>query len=180
MPALGTRRFELHRRLGAGSFGEVFEARDRESGTAVAVKVLRASGPDRLFRFKREFRAVADIVHPNLVRLHELVQEDAEHWYLTMELVDGLPFDEHVRRAPEQVRGSFAQLAKAVDALHRARCIHRDIKPTNVLVEQTGRVVLLDFGLAGISRGERAHRHRGDAALHGARADDGRGAHRGV
>lgn len=146
-PGLGTRRFELGRRLGAGSFGEVYDARDRESGSRVAVKVLRASGPDRLFRFKREFRAVADIVHPNLVRLHELIQE-GEQWFLAMELVDGLPFGEHVRRAPEQVRGCFAQLAQAVDALHRARCIHRDIKPTNVLVERTGRVVLLDFGLA--------------------------------
>ena len=146
-PGLGPQRFELGRRLGAGSFGEVYDARDRESGSRVAVKVLRASGPDRLFRFKREFRAVADIVHPNLVRLHELIQE-GERWFLTMELVDGLPFGEHVRRAPEQVRACFAQLAQAVDALHRARCIHRDIKPTNVLVERTGRVVLLDFGLA--------------------------------
>src|SRR5690606_2444557 len=146
-PAFGTRRFDLRRRLGAGSFGEVYEARDRETGAPLAVKVLRAGGPDRLFRFKREFRAVADVTHPNLVRLYELVEEDGA-WYLTMELVDGLPFGEHLRRAPEQTRASFAQLAQALDALHRAGCLHRDVKPSNVLVERTGRVVLLDFGLA--------------------------------
>ncbi len=143
----GTRRFELRRRLGAGAFGDVYEARDREHGALVALKALKSSEPDWIHRFKREFRLIGDLTHPNLVRVFELFCED-DRWYLTMELVNGLAFDDYVARAPEQLRASFGQLARGLAALHVAGCLHRDVKPSNALVEQTGRVVLLDFGLA--------------------------------
>jgi MoxR-like ATPase len=145
-PIRGTRRYVLGHRLGGGQFGEVFVARDREHGSQVALKVLRRADADWLYRFKREFRVVADIAHPNLVRLYELFEEN-DRWYLTMERVDGIPFDDHLARAPEQLRSCFSQLASAIRALHRAGALHRDIKPSNALVEVTGRVVLLDFGL---------------------------------
>ena len=144
---LGTKRFELHRQLGSGAFGDVYEARDREHSTKVALKALKSSHPDWIYRFKREFRLVGDLAHPNLVRLFELFVED-DRWYLTMEMIDGLRFDTYVARAPEQLRASFLQLALGVAELHRARCLHRDLKPSNALVEAKGRVVLLDFGLA--------------------------------
>ncbi len=144
---VGTKRFELLRQLGSGGFGDVYEARDREHSTNVALKALKASNPDWIYRFKREFRLVGDLAHPNLVRLFELFVED-DRWYLTMELIDGLRFDAFVSRAPDQLRASFLQLALGVSELHRARCLHRDLKPSNALVEPTGRVVLLDFGLA--------------------------------
>lgn len=144
---VGTKRFELIRKLGAGGFGDVYEARDREHGTRVALKALRSTDPDWVFRFKREFRVAADLAHPNVVRLYELFLED-ERWYLTMELLDGIPLGEYVTRAPEKLRACFGQLALGLVELHRARCLHRDLKPSNVLVEPGGRVVLLDFGLA--------------------------------
>lgn len=143
----GTERYELRRRLGRGGFGDVYEARDRQHGTLVALKHLKRTEPGWLYRFKREFRMVADLSHPNIVRLYELFCEQ-ERWYLTMELIDGLPFAEHVTRAPEDMRSCFAQLAMAIAALHQSGCLHRDIKPSNALVEPSGRVVLLDFGLA--------------------------------
>jgi len=140
-------RFEIGRALGSGSFGDVYEARDRESGATVALKALKSSRPDWLIRFKREFRLVSDLAHPNVVRLYELFSAQ-EQWYFTMELVDGIPFDDHLVRAPEQFRSCFRQLASAIQTLHDADCVHCDIKPSNALVERKGRVVLLDFGLA--------------------------------
>ena len=166
----GTERFVLQRRLGEGGFGVVYEARDLQKNCSVALKTLRYFTPDSLYRFKREFRSLADITHPNLVQLYELVS-DADEWFFTMELIRGETLLEHVatesvdvshsatiiRRGPNALRASAAridrleaalpQLIEGVAALHRAGSIHRDLKPSNVLVTDAGRVVLLDFGL---------------------------------
>jgi serine/threonine protein kinase/tetratricopeptide (TPR) repeat protein len=88
-------RFRIERLLGSGGFGEVYEAFDHERNGAVALKVLRRSDPAALFRFKREFRTLADLAHGNLVNLHELIS-DHEHWLLCMELVRGTDFFDHV------------------------------------------------------------------------------------
>jgi eukaryotic-like serine/threonine-protein kinase len=143
----GPQRFQLGRRLGAGQFGEVFVARDREHGGAVALKRLRRGDDEWVHRFKSEFRHMADVSHPNVARLYELFEENGS-WFLTMELVDGIPFDEYLVCFPEQLESCFSQLAHAIRALHSIGILHRDVKPSNALVEPTGRVVLLDFGLA--------------------------------
>jgi serine/threonine protein kinase len=83
------RRFERLRRLGAGGFGVVYEAIDRRDGARVALKALHRTDPGSLYRLKREFRALGDVAHPNLVRLFELISED-DAWFFTMELVDGV------------------------------------------------------------------------------------------
>ncbi|MCC7538371.1 MAG: AAA family ATPase [Deltaproteobacteria bacterium] len=88
-------RFEDLRRLGEGGFGIVYSARDLVRGERVAVKCLVRMDPGALFRFKNEFRSLADVAHPNLVRLHELLGSD-DVWYLTMELVEGRTLIEHV------------------------------------------------------------------------------------
>ena len=162
---LGTGRFELRGTLGTGGAGTVYRVLDHELGREVALKLLRqASGRD-LVRFKREFRALADITHPSLVQLHELHAE-AGDWYYTMELVEGASFIDWVRpprgaggpkrtRADVEaaaldeprLRGALVQLVDALLALHRAGKLHRDLKPSNVLVTPAGRAVLLDFGL---------------------------------
>src|SRR5262250_1675565 len=150
-PALGAGRFELRGTLGAGGAGVVYRAFDRLMQREVALKLLRqASGRD-LYRFKKEFRALADIVHPNLVALHELHAADGD-WYFTMELVEGVSFIDWVRppaapiaaarsrqdilAAPLDVgrlASALIQLADALVALHRAGKLHRDLKPSNVL-----------------------------------------------
>ncbi len=92
----GGDRFELVGELGRGGMGVVYEVRDRERGVRLALKGLRRVGPRAILRLKREFRAAADLHHPNLVRLHELF-EDSGAWCFTMELVDGVDFLRWVR-----------------------------------------------------------------------------------
>ncbi len=96
-------RFEVREKLGVGGTGIVYRAFDRQADAEVALKVLKLGTARDLYRFKREFRALADIAHPNLVTLYEL-HTDADEWFLTMELVRGVSFIEWVRpgcaRAP--------------------------------------------------------------------------------
>ncbi|HSU42196.1 MAG TPA: protein kinase, partial [Polyangiaceae bacterium] len=80
-------KFRLIRKLGAGGMGVVHEAEDLELGVRVALKTLHTTNPQTLYRFKQEFRALAEIVHPRLVRLFELVSEEGI-WFFTMEFVD--------------------------------------------------------------------------------------------
>jgi eukaryotic-like serine/threonine-protein kinase len=144
-----TQRFEVVRRLGAGATGVVYEACNRRSGERVALKALARLDASSLYRFKREFRALAGVSHPNLVTLKELFHESGQ-WYLSMELVHGRSFVEYVRHQGAadiaRLRAALAQLVRALHALHEAGRLHRDIKPSNVLVTEQGRVVVLDFG----------------------------------
>jgi eukaryotic-like serine/threonine-protein kinase len=89
-------RFDRRRPLGGGAFGEVWEAYDRERRELVALKSLIRADAEAIYRFKQEFRALADIRHPNLVTLHELLNEGNE-WLLVMELVQGVDFATYVR-----------------------------------------------------------------------------------
>ncbi|HWO25319.1 MAG TPA: AAA family ATPase [Kofleriaceae bacterium] len=151
-------RFEIVRPLGRGGMGVVYEAIDRERGVRVALKTLQHVSADGLLRFKTEFRALQDVAHQNLVAFGELI-EDGGQWWLTMELVEGQAFGEHVRpggRLDEpRLRAALAQLAAGLRALHAHGLVHRDVKPHNVLVTAAGRVVLLDFGLvAGVAQSE--------------------------
>ncbi|HSN24819.1 MAG TPA: protein kinase, partial [Kofleriaceae bacterium] len=150
-------RFEVRRRLGAGGMGVVFEAYDHDRQELVALKTLRRHDAHWLARFKREFRSVHALSHPNLVAIHELFDTAAEPFF-TMELVRGVDFlawvREKVRRDGDslsyderRLRSALGQLANAVAALHAGGKIHRDIKPSNILVTADGRLVLLDFGL---------------------------------
>lgn len=103
-------RFVLQRQLGDGGMGRVFEAYDQVRGERVALKRLTTINPQSIHGFKREFRAVASIAHPNVVSLRELFA-DEEGWFFTMELIDGVDIVQHCR--PQPVRSSWDQDATA-------------------------------------------------------------------
>ncbi len=94
----GTERFEIVRRIGAGGMGVVYEALDADRGARVAIKTLLRADGEALLRFKREFRSLRDMHHPNLVTLFELIESSGE-WFFTMEMVDGVDFLSYVWNA---------------------------------------------------------------------------------
>ncbi len=148
----GTERFEVVAPLGSGGMGTVFKVRDRQTDSFAALKLLEAPSADALRRFKREFRVLQGIQHPNLITLGEL-EEAAGTWFYTMELVEGAHFLDYVRDergavVHARLRDAMTQLARALSALHRSRKVHCDIKPDNVVVTSAGRLVVLDFGLS--------------------------------
>ncbi|MEM7350527.1 MAG: protein kinase [Acidobacteriota bacterium] len=157
----GTERFRLEEHLGTGTSGEVFRAYDTKHDSLVALKTLHRADPAAIYRFKNEFRALADVSHPNLVQLYELLS-DGERWFFTMELIEGCDFLEYCRgmvvsdpasppSSPadlDRLRAAARQLAEGLAALHDAGKLHCDIKPPNIRVDRQGRLVLLDFGLA--------------------------------
>jgi hypothetical protein len=154
----GLERFDVRRALGSGGVGVVYEALDRESGATVAIKTLHDVTPDGLYRLKREFRMLQGLDHPNVCQHYELF-EHAGRWFITMECVRGEHIlqairDEHGDYDEDRLRDAFAQLADALCALHAAGLVHRDLKPSNVLVEPSGRVVLLDFGFVEMGANE--------------------------
>ena len=152
---LGDERWEVRARLGEGGMGAVYEVFDRERGEAVAMKTLLRADPTTIFQFKQEFRSLVDVTHPNLAGYYEMSRAGGV-WFFTMELVAGVHLGVHLERERRQhgrerwlaaLIDAMAQLANALVALHRAGKLHRDVKPANVLVSPSGRVVLVDLGL---------------------------------
>lgn len=154
-------RYRVLNQLGAGGMGHVYRVFDPVNERELALKELKFDYPRALHYFKREFRAVASLSHPNLVSLHDLYHEDERYFY-TMELVEGKDIyffvnqHNHIVRDPkilcessrlERIFQCFTQLLQALDYLHSQGRIHRDIKPANILVDSRGKLRLVDFGV---------------------------------
>jgi TolB-like protein/cytochrome c-type biogenesis protein CcmH/NrfG len=146
--------------------GEVYRATDTRLGRDVALKVLpteMALDSERLGRFRREAKVLAQLDHPNIVTIYSVEEFDGVH-FLTMQLVEGLPLDRLICQSGlpvEQIIEIAAALADALAAAHEKGIVHRDLKPANVMVTNQGRVKVLDFGLAKDVRGS----NLGDATL---------------
>lgn len=113
-------RFTIQRHLGAGGFGVVYEAEDHERGTRIALKTLHHLDANTLYAFKREFRALCDVVHPNLINLHELIFED-EQWFFTMDLIEGTDFFSYVCSSPALGAATFLAPSRNIEPKLPAR-----------------------------------------------------------
>jgi tetratricopeptide (TPR) repeat protein len=140
--------------LGSGGMGHVYVAEDTRLDRRVALKVLppeMASHPEKIKRFEREAKAVAQLSHPGIVTLLTGLEEEDGHRFLTMELVEGETLSKSIpaRGFPMERFLSLAiGLTDAVSAAHRQGILHRDLKPDNVMLTPDGRLKVLDFGLA--------------------------------
>jgi serine/threonine-protein kinase len=148
-------RYEVKEVLGMGGMGVVYRAFDRELQEAVAIKALRpemvAGGGVALERFKQEIRLARKIAHRNVVRTYDLGEVNGMY-YLTMEYVEGTSLKQLIgTRGPLPVPVTLTigkQLCRALEVAHEQGVIHRDIKPHNIVVEPSGVLKVMDFGIA--------------------------------
>ncbi|MBW3609808.1 MAG: serine/threonine protein kinase [Actinobacteria bacterium] len=150
---LGDGRYRLARRLGAGGMASVWLAHDDRLDRPVAIKVISdtLAGEERYReRFDREARAAASLSHPNIVPVYDYGVHDG-HPFLVMEYVPGGSLSDLLRSptpAPLDVVELARQLLSALDCVHRAGLVHRDVKPANILLDASARARLTDFGIA--------------------------------
>ncbi|MFH8470496.1 protein kinase [Streptomyces sp. NPDC017991] len=151
-------RYRVVAPLGRGGMGVVWRARDEVLGREVAVKELRtytdADAPELAglgLRMQREARAAARVRHPGVIAVHDVAEIDGRP-LIVMELVDGPSLDDVLRErgtiGAREAAGIGAKVMDALAAAHRAGVLHRDVKPGNILLDRSGRVVLTDFGIA--------------------------------
>ncbi|TDC36389.1 serine/threonine protein kinase [Micromonospora sp. 15K316] len=152
-------RYRLDERVATGGMGDVWRGTDQVLGRQVAVKVLLpslVSDPDFIARFRAEARIMAALRHPGIVQVFDCGEDELPDGgradYLVMEFVDGEPLSKRIEAAGKlgvaETMSVVAQAAQALHAAHRGGIVHRDVKPSNLLVQEDGSVVLVDFGVA--------------------------------
>ena len=153
-------RYEILEHIGSGGMADVYKARCHKLNRYVAIKVLRREYCDNesfVRKFTVEAQSTAGLIHPNIVNIYDAGNEEGIH-YIVMELAEGMTLKRYIRRygrlsARETV--DFAiQIASGLQAAHEHHIIHRDIKPQNILVSDSGTIKVTDFGIARAATGD--------------------------
>ena len=147
-------RYEVLKRVGSGGMADVYMAKDHKLNRNVAVKLLKSEYVEDekfLKKFETEAQAVARLSHPNIVNIYDVGIEDGIN-YIVMELAEGITLKEYIRKkgylSPKETVEISTQIASAISHAHKNHIIHRDIKPQNILVSDTGIIKVTDFGIA--------------------------------
>ncbi len=147
-------RYEVLKRVGSGGMADVYMAKDHKLNRNVAVKVLKSEYVEDekfLKKFETEAQAVARLSHQNIVNIYDVGMEDGIN-YIVMELAEGITLKEYIRKkgylSPKETVEISTQIASAISHAHKNHIIHRDIKPQNILVSDTGIIKVTDFGIA--------------------------------
>src|SRR5271169_5191400 len=153
-------RYEILQLLGEGGMGAVYKATDRELDRFVALKVIRpelASDPSILARFKQELLLAHQVTHRNVIRIYDLGEAQGVK-FITMEFIEGKDLRSLIRErkkfTPEEAVDVIQQVCQALQAAHSVNVIHRDLKPQNIMQDASGRILVMDFGLARTLQGE--------------------------
>ena len=147
-------RYRVEGLLGVGGMGRVYRAYDEELGERVALKMLRPElldSREALEGLRQEVKLARRVTHRNVARTFDIGEHEGQR-FMTMELIEGAPLSELLAArgalAPSEGLRLFAEVCAGVAAAHQQGIVHRDLKPGNVMVEDSGRVVVTDFGLA--------------------------------
>ncbi len=153
-------RYEVLQILGEGGMGAVYKARDRELNRMVALKVIRpdlAGNQAIIDRFKQELLLATQVTHKNVIRIYDLSEADGVK-FITMEFVEGEDLrglmQQKGKLTPEEAVEIMQQTCRALEAAHSAGIIHRDLKPQNIMRDKSGRILVMDFGLARTLEGD--------------------------
>src|ERR1700678_3883540 len=153
-------RYEILQLLGEGGMGAVYKARDRELDRFVALKLIRrelSSNPAIVARFKQELLLSHQVTHKNVIRIYDLGDSDGIK-FITMEFVEGEDLRslilENTKFSPKDAVEIMQQVCRALEAAHTVGVIHRELKPQNIMRDKTGRILVMDFGLARTLEGD--------------------------
>lgn len=147
-------RYEVLEKIGTGGMSDVYKAKDQKLNRMVAVKILKQEfSENRNFvsKFRVEAQAAAGLMHPNIVNVYDVGEEDGIH-YIVMELVEGITLKKYIEKKSrltiKEAISIAIQVSMGIEAAHNNHIIHRDIKPQNIMISKEGKVKVTDFGIA--------------------------------
>lgn len=150
-------RYEIIEQIGTGGMSDVYKAKCHKLNRYVAIKVMKSEfSEDKTFvsKFRAEAQSVAGFTHPNVVNVYDVGDENGIY-YIVMELVEGITLKKYIEKRgklPFKEAVSIAiQVANGLDAAHKHRIVHRDIKPQNIIISKEGKVKVTDFGIAKVA-----------------------------
>ena len=152
-PIPTTAKYRTIKKLGEGSFGEVFLIFDNYWKRNLALKVLKSNLNDEVSikRFQRKARSIAKLHYPGVVKVYDMGEQNGKYYY-TMDYIEGQPLDEYIKKegriSSKRAARIIREVAKIVEHAHSHDVIHRDIKPENIMLGNDGKVFVTDFGLA--------------------------------